>query len=333
MSGAIRVLIVDDSNIMREMFKSILSADSGIEVVAVAKDGFEGVKKAFDLKPEVIIMDFKMPVIPGFEAIEHIMEKNPIPIIMVSSVDVKVIGSALDIGAMDFVSTTQDIDNLSRELVEKIKIAAKVKPLLRMKLKQNQGKISEGQRLSNKVIAIGVSTGGPQALQVILSNLPSDLPVGVLVVQHMSAGFIAGLIEWLKASTHFDIKIAQEGDVLTSGKIFFAPDDRNLIIDSTYTINLKKEALVNALHIPSIDVMMASVAQSFGVNAIGVLLTGMGIDGVEGMRVIKEMGGVTIAQDEKSSVAYGMNKMTIERGFAGRVVPLEKVAEEIVSLL
>jgi len=154
-----------------------------------------------------------------------------------------------------------------------------------------------------------------------------------LIVQHISAGFIAGLVEWLKAGAHFDIKIAQERDVLSNGKILFAPDDYNLTIDSSYSINLKKETATSAIHIPSIDAMMMSVADSFGVNAIGVLLTGIGNDGVEGMRAIKEVGGITIAQDEKSSVIFGMNKMAIENGSVDRVIPLEKIAEEIVSLL
>ena len=335
MADKIRVLIVDDSALMREALKTVLEQDPAIEVVGLAKDGKEGVEKAFALKPNVITMDLKMPVMSGLEAIESIMEELPIPIIVVSSMDTTVIVKALSIGAMDFVAVNSDIDTIAADLLSKIKIASRVKPLRRMNIKPCTIKVakepSKGE--SRKVVAIGVSTGGPQALQQILAGIPSNFPAGILIVQHMSRGFIGGLVEWLNATSCLHVSLASTGDVLKKGMIMLAPDDFHTRIDDGGRIILSENIGKSTIHIPSIDVMMKSVADSYGENAIGIIMTGMGQDGLEGIRAIKKAGGLTIAQDEKSSVVYGMNKAAVDAGLIDRVVPLERIAEELIKMV
>ncbi|MBF0123171.1 MAG: chemotaxis-specific protein-glutamate methyltransferase CheB [Candidatus Omnitrophica bacterium] len=328
-SKKIRVLVVDDSTLMREAIRVVLDSDPLIEVVGVAQDGEEGVAKALTLKPDVITMDMKMPIMSGLEAIEKIMEENPIPIIVVSSSDVKVIVHALSVGAMDFVSVSQEIDDIAKDLLEKVKIASRVKPIRRMRIRPVYKRAPLIGSSTDKVVAIGISTGGPQALQVILSSLPVDLKVSIIIVQHMSAGFIPGLIEWLRPNCQYAIREAKAGETLQSRVVFFAPDHFNLTVDSSHHIVLKEDVSRKMFHVPNVDEMLKSVALSFGKKAIGVLMTGMGQDGVEGMMAIKRAGGVTIAQDEGSSVIFGMNQMAIKSGCVDKIVPLDKMSEEI----
>jgi two-component system chemotaxis response regulator CheB len=329
MMDKIRVLIVDDSALAREALKEIINSDSGLEVIAEAKDGREGVEKALVLKPDVITMDLKMPLMGGLEAIEEIMNKMPIPIIVVSSLDVSVIVKALSIGVMDFVAITQDIEKISEDLIEKIKIASRIKPIRRIKIPVCSKKSVVAKVETAKVVVIGVSTGGPQALQVVFAGLPSGFKAGVLVVQHIANGFIEGLAEWLKSCCALDISVAKSGEILKSGSILFAPDNYNLHILGTGEINLKEDITRKMSHVPSIDEAMKSAAEAYGENAVGVLMTGMGRDGVEGLKAIKMSGGKTIAQDEKSSVVFGMNKAAIDCGCVDVVVPLEEIAGEV----
>ncbi len=207
-NGKIRVLIVDDSALMREALKNILESDAAVEVIGMAKDGREGFEKTLALKPDVITMDLKMPVMTGVEAIEKIMEEMPVPIIVVSSMEINVIVKALSIGAMDFVAVTSDIETISKELIDKVKIASRVKAIRRIKIKP-YNKISKDapHKAVSKVVVIGVSTGGPQALQEVLSGLPIDFHGGILIVQHMSKGFIEGLAEWLHSITRLAVRV------------------------------------------------------------------------------------------------------------------------------
>ncbi len=335
MNGKIRVLIVDDSALMREALKSIIEKDPVIEVVGLAKNGKEGVEKALLLKPDVITMDLKMPMMSGLEATEAIMEELPIPIIVVSSMDITVIVKALSIGAMDFVAVTSDIETIAADLITKIKIASHVKPLRRMKIRACPVKAPKELRgkETSKVVAIGVSTGGPQALQQVLAKLPPDFPCGILIVQHMSKGFIDGLAEWLNTASCLHVNIAKAGDILKKGMIMLAPDDLHMRIGSDGRIVLSENTSKAIVHVPSIDVMMKSVADYYQENAIGVIMTGMGQDGVDGIRAIRKAGGKTIAQDEKSSVIFGMNKAAIDMGLIDKVVSLERIAEEITNMV
>lgn len=329
----IRVLIVDDSALMRQALKNILESVDLFEIAAEAIDGRDAIAKAKLLKPDVITMDLKMPFVSGLEAIEEIMENNPIPIIVVSSLDKDIIIKTLSMGAMDFVAVTQDIDQISKELIEKVKIASRIRPLRRMKFSYpvSHSKITSKKNVQ-KVIGIGVSTGGPQALQEIFMRLPADFPAGIIVVQHMSKGFIQGLVDWLNSCSHLEIKLACHGDILKSSTVLLAPDGCNITIDENARIILSQDATGKMSHVPSIDVMLNSIAKSFKENAVGVLLTGMGKDGVEGMRSIKHAGGIAIAQDEQSSIIFGMNKIAIDTGCVDKVVSLNKIPEELCEL-
>ncbi len=333
MADKIRVLIVDDSALVRDALKSILESDGAIEVVGMAKNGMEGVEKAFALKPNVITMDLKMPMMDGLEAVQRIMEENPIPIVVVSSMDMKVIIQALTIGAMDFVPVTGDMNAIASDLLSKVKIASRVKPIKRFKIRIPVPVRSFKKPENLKVVAIGVSTGGPQALQVLLAHVPANFPGAILVVQHMSKGFITGLVEWLKYTTKSEIKVAVEGDVIKASTIFIAPDDYHMEAGDDGRIRLTANTDKAITHIPSIDVMMRSVARVYGENAIGLIMTGMGKDGVIGMKAIKDAKGHTIAQDEKTSIIFGMNKVAIECQCIDHIVSLEKIIDEIFELI
>ncbi len=329
----IRVLIVDDSSLMREALRSVISADQELEVVGLAANGKEGVEKALVLKPDVITMDLKMPVMTGLEAIEKIMEEQPVPIIVVSSLDVSVIVKALSMGAMDFVSVAQDIDDIAKDLITKIKIASRVKAVRRLKPKSFQPVQNAVKKTSQKAVAIGVSTGGPQALLAVLSKLPKDFPAPVLIVQHMSKGFIGGLAEWLQSNCSIAVRVAGSQEEVKPGTAYLAPDEYNMTIDSMCRTVLSEESSKLMPHIPSIDVLMMSVAKACGPNSIGLIMTGMGSDGVEGIKAVKAAGGTTIAQDEKTSAVFGMNKAAIATGCVDRVVPLDGIAEELIRTL
>ncbi|MEI8350131.1 MAG: chemotaxis-specific protein-glutamate methyltransferase CheB [Candidatus Omnitrophota bacterium] len=331
----VRVLIVDDSVLMREALRAILSSDPGLEVVGMARDGREGVEKALALKPDVITMDLRMPIMSGLETIEAIMEESPISIIVVSTMDVSVIVKALGIGAMDFVAVAQDIDAIAKDLIEKVKIASRVKPLRRMKMRPSPSGaiVSRKTGKEAKVVALGISTGGPQALNELFARLPAHFPAGILVVQHISVGFINGLAEWLKGNSPLQMQVAKAGDTIKPGSVLFAPDNYNMTVNESGEIVLREDVTKHLLHVPSIDLMMQSVAQAYGKDSIGVLMTGMGKDGFEGIKQIKAAGGTTIAQDEATSVVFGMNKMVIDAGFIDKVLPLHEIAAELERLV
>ncbi len=340
----IRVLVVDDSPLLKNILTSIIDSDPSLEVIETADNGQEGVEKAITFKPDVITMDLTMPVMNGVEAIKKIMEDTPTPIIIASTMEIKTIIKAFGLGAMDFVSISQDVEKFGNDLIQKIKIASKVKPLKRLKTiapfiiapiapTSTEADTVVKKEKASKVVAIGVSTGGPQSLATVLSLLPHHLEAGLLIVQHISKGFINGLADWLRSGAHLNIEAARENKILKNNMVLMAPDDRHLQINANGLINLSKNRNKPIIHIPSIDVMMESVAKSYGKDAIGVIMTGMGTDGVEGIRAIKKAGGITIAQDEKTSVVFGMNKIAIDTGCVDKVVPLDKIAEEIVKIV
>ena len=331
----IRVLIVDDSALVRVALRTILESDPIFEVVGEAKDGREGVEKTFRLKPNVVTMDLKMPVMGGVEAIKEIMEKIPTPVIIISSLDVNVIVRALGAGAMDFVPVTGEVETIADEVIEKVRIASRIRPLKHIHLKPLVHKVAERglPESSKKIVVIGISTGGPQALQVLFSQLPENFPAGIIVVQHMANGFVEGLTEWLQGSSPLQIRVAKAGDIIQRGTVLFAPDAVNLGISEQGTIFLKEDHSHKMLYVPSINFLMESAAMNYGQNLVGVLMTGMGSDGADGLGRIQRQGGVTIAQDEKSSIIFGMNKVAIEKGYADHILPLEKIADELIRLV
>ncbi len=332
MPNKIRVLVVDDSALVRQSLKAILNSDPEIEVIGEARNGKEGYEKTLLLKPNVITMDLTMPVMDGAEAIAAILEECPTPIVVVSSMDTKVIVKALALGAMDFVAVTGEIGEISADLIEKVRIASRVRPIRRMRLSHAPRKIPIKKEIASKVVAIGVSTGGPQALQILFSKMPADFPAGILVVQHIAPGFIQGLADWLGQTTSLHYQVAKTGDVPKPGLVLFAPDGVHMTIDDQERIVLKEDVTKKMLHVPSIDVMMQSVAEVYQESAVGVIMTGMGRDGVEGISAIKSSGGHTIAQDEKSSAIYGMNKLAVDQGLISRVLALEHIADELIRV-
>jgi len=329
----IRVLVVDDSPFRREAIMAILHTDPKIQVVGSAADGRQALDKTLALRPKVITMDIQMPVMNGFEAIEAIMCQAPTSIVVTSGIDVKTVVKALSLGAMDFVILSADMDAMAKELIEKVKIASLVKPIRRIGPGRRVGPgMSVDSNGAFEVVAVGVSTGGPAALAQVFASLPPGLPIGMLVVQHMARGFIGGLVEHLRSQTRYDLRVAREGQAFEKGTVLFAPDDRHLRIGHDYRVELAEDHGLVGSYVPSIDVMMESVAQVYHARAVGVLMTGMGGDGVQGMKAIWKAGGSTIAQDEETSVVFGMNRMAIESGCVDRVVPLPLLGDEIARL-
>jgi two-component system chemotaxis response regulator CheB len=314
--------------------------------VGTAMDGAFGLAKIEHLRPDVVTLDLEMPRMDGMEMLRQIMKKYNVPVIIVSALSTDgamTTFKALALGALDFVAKPRDaasahMDEIATDLIRKIKIAAKtkgrnaVRPALADRPKP-QKLASRPPKEPTKVVAIGVSTGGPYALQYLLSQLPGDFPGSIVIVQHMPEGFTEMFARRLNECCAIDVKEAQSGDLLIAGRALICPGNRHLKTRRRAlagTVALSDEDRVNG-HRPSVDVMFRSVAAEFGPRAIGVLMTGMGDDGAAGMGLIKNAGGLTIAQTEDTCVVYGMPKAAIERGFAMRAVPLELMANALVN--
>lgn len=339
----VRVLVVDDSALMRKLIPQILQTDASIEVVGTAMDGNFGLKKIEELKPQVITLDLEMPGMGGLDMLKEIMRSHRIPVIVVSSHSTdgaSITLKALSLGAFDFVAKPQDVaarmPEIAAELIGKIKAAAHSRALPVIAPQDFQRRIKDGaplKRRASRVVAIGVSTGGPQALQYLLPQLPADFPVALLIVQHMPEGFTETFARRLDDICSIRVKEAQSGDLLLAGRALIAPGNRHLKVKRLsldLVAVLSEEEKVNG-HRPSADVLFQSVAQEFGDKSIAVLMTGMGDDGARGMGAVKQAGGLTIAQSEASCVVYGMPKAAIERGFAVRVVPLDALANALLA--
>jgi two-component system, chemotaxis family, protein-glutamate methylesterase/glutaminase len=345
-SDRIRVLVVDDSALMRKLIPQILARDNTIEVVGTAMDGEFGLKKIEDLRPDVVTLDLEMPRMDGMETLRQITKKHKVPVIIVSALSTEGAAAtfkALSLGALDFVAKPRDaasahMDEIAEDLIKKIKIASKtkvrnaVRPALVERPKTHKP-VSRPRKEPTRVVAIGISTGGPYALQYLLSQLPGDFPGSIVIVQHMPEGFTDMFSRRLNECCAIDVKEAQSGDLLIAGRALICPGDRHMKLRRmplASTVVLSDEDRVNG-HRPSVDVLFRSVAAEFGPRAIGVLMTGMGDDGAAGMGLIKDAGGLTIAQNEDTCVVFGMPKAAIERGFATRVVPLELLPNALVN--
>ena len=347
MSEPIRVLVVDDSALMRKMIPQILEREPSIKVVGTAMDGAFALKKIEELKPDVVTLDLEMPRMDGMEALRQIMRYRRLPVIIVSALSTQGASAtfkALALGAFDFVTKPQDVSSnsvlreISADLVAKIKVAAhsqarNVVPMeaTPIESKRSSKLAKRRKEAPTKVVAIGISTGGPNALQYVLSQLPADFSGAILVVQHMPEGFTEMFARRLDESCAIEVKEAQSGDLLLAGRALICPGNRHMKVRRMPlgdTVVLTDDPKVNG-HRPSVDVLFRSVSQEFGPNAVAVLMTGMGDDGAEAMGAVKAAGGLTIAQDEGSSVVYGMPKAAIERGHAVRVVALDALAHTI----
>lgn len=341
MTKMIRVLVADDSAVMRKLLKDILETDTGVKVVATARNGAEAVRIATEQKIDVITMDIEMPKMDGLTALQHIMSKKPTPTIMLSAMDkshADIVMKSLDHGAVDFISKTSgtlslDIDKIGEGIIEKVKMAAGINVKRITCAITGKPLIYTRRRIYKKdrIIAIGASTGGPKALLEILSLLPRDIPAGIVITQHMPKGFTESFSERLNWQSSVETKEAEDGDKVAPGMALVAPGDFHMeIINGRVALNKKPK--VNSVR-PSVDVMMRSVADTYGKNALGVLLTGMGADGAKGMKEIKDRGGRTIAQDENTCIVFGMPNEAISLGAVDKVVPLERIASEILHCL
>ncbi len=330
----VRVLVVDDSALMRKLIPQMLAADESIEVVGTAMDGSFCLKKIEELKPNVVTLDLEMPGMNGIDALKEIMRREPVPVIVFSSHSTEgasVTMKALGLGAFDFVTKPKDatahMAETARELIAKVKAAAdcKLKPRMLNGLPPKPEKVAAAAGSPTKVVGIGVSTGGPQALEYVLSSLPGDFPGAIAVVQHMPDGFTDMFARRLDEVCPLRVKEAQSGDLLQPGRVLICPGSRHMKVKRLPLGDiavLSDEPRVNG-HRPSVDVLFRSLAEEFRANAVGVIMTGMGDDGAEGLGVVKKEGGMTIAQSEESCVVYGMPKAAIERGYAVRVVGLD----------
>lgn len=345
MSQKLRVLVVDDSALMRKLIPQILARDSEIEVVGTAMDGAFGLKKIEDLRPDVVTLDLEMPRMDGMETLRQITRRFRVPVIVVSALTTDGASAtfkALAMGAFDFVAKPRDaasahMDEIAADLIDKIKVAAKSKmrnttpPVIVDRPKPNKPAMRL-RREATKVVAIGISTGGPNALQYLLAQLPGDFPGSIVVVQHMPEGFTEMFARRLDESCAIDVKEAQSGDLLIAGRALVCPGDRHIKVRRMplgNTVVLSDEPRMNG-HRPSVDILFRSVAMEFGSRAMGILMTGMGDDGANGLGLIKDAGGLTIAQSEESCTVFGMPKAAIERGHAMRVVPLDMLANTLV---
>ncbi|MDF2942418.1 MAG: chemotaxis response regulator [Herbinix sp.] len=337
MTKKIKVLIVDDSILFREVLLRGLSSDDLIEVVATANDPFDARDKIIKYEPDVMTCDVEMPKMNGIEFIQRLMPQYPLPILVVSSTSGTVF-DAMNAGAVDFVakpdlSSAKNVEGFIRDLIAKIKIACNAK--VQKSIEENTSKKIESTSITdkNKIIAIGASTGGTEAIYSILKKLPSDIP-GIVIVQHIPPNFSRMFAERLNNTTSLVVKEAKTGDYVEKGQVLIAPGDKHMMIrriGERYKVECFDDERVNG-HCPSVDVLFESVAKEAGKNAVGVILTGMGYDGAKGLMSMRRKGARTIGQDEKSCVVYGMPKVAFNIGAVEKQTPLENIAYAIYSM-
>ncbi len=351
----VQVLVVDDSALMRKLISDLLESDPRIEVMDTARDGVEAVEKVAALHPDVVTMDIQMPRMSGLEALSHIMSQCPTPVVMLTGLtDPQMAIEALERGAVDFVvkpsgTISVDIYKVRQELIEKVKLATlvnlrkvapRVEPTARPPLPPPPAPpptLGEGSPIpaGGRAVAIGASAGGPRTLDYLLGRLPAGLPAPVLVVQHMPSGFTRSFAQRLNERSLLAVKEAEDGDIVRPGQAYIAPGDHHMLVEKRSgreIIRLDQSLRVKGLR-PAVDVTLCSVAEAYGTGSIGVILTGMGSDGTEGLQAIKERGGITIAQDKATSVIYGMPRAAVKSGCVDKVLPLDEIPEEIVRLL
>ena len=340
--GKIRVLVVDDSAFVRQALTRMLSSAPDIEVVGVAVDGGDGLAKARQLAPDVVTLDIQMPRMGGLECLRRLMHENPLPVLLLSShtrEGAEVTLRGLELGALDFVDKSSVHGNMNLlELAEELKL--KVRALAGTRVARAPEvwvapplEFPPRPAVRAELVAIGTSTGGPPALQTIIPSLPQGLAAAILVVQHMPLGFTRSLAERLDARSALRVREAEDGEGIVPGQVLIAPAGRHLKLrkrGAAVRILLDEEPR-GSLHRPSVDVLMSSVARVYGPRALGVVLTGMGADGVEGLRAIRAAGGRTLAESEETCVIYGMPKAAVEAGVVERSVPLGRMAAEILA--
>ncbi|MGD6942142.1 protein-glutamate methylesterase/protein-glutamine glutaminase [Cytobacillus gottheilii] len=361
----INVLIVDDSAFMRKLIADFLTEDPRIHIIGTARNGEDGLKKTIELKPDVVTMDVEMPVLNGLDALKLIMEKNPVPVLMLSSTTKEGAENtiqAIAYGAIDFIAKPSgaislDLHKIKQELIEKVVSvsSANIKQLVKYPLEkkiptnspQNYSKIEPtkilGQKdgfksswkpTDSKIVCIGTSTGGPRALQAVLTRLPSAIPAPIVIVQHMPAGFTHSLANRLNHLSQITVKEAEDGEILQKGTAYIAPGGYHLQVMKKGTSLQAKlnQAEARNGHRPSVDVMFESVSMIEGFAKVAVIMTGMGSDGSKGLMALKEKGNVkAIAESEESSIVYGMPKSAIATNLVDEVKKVDLIAEAIIK--
>ncbi|MGD6805489.1 MAG: protein-glutamate methylesterase/protein-glutamine glutaminase [Candidatus Bathyarchaeia archaeon] len=334
--GQIEVLVVDDSLLMQRVITDVLQSDTQIHVVGTARDGEEALLKIASLRPDVVTMDIEMPKMNGLTAVRRIMETNPTPVIMVSSLtqrEAMLTLKALEFGAVDYVpkpsgQISLNMESVREELISKVKTAIFAN-LSRQKTSVPQEVLRIPVKVNEKIISIAASTGGPPAVTKVLTSLPAEVPP-ILIVQHMPKGVTKLFAQGLNNTCKFTVKEAQEGDHVQDRLALIAPGGFHMVVTKNKRIHLTTDAPVNFVR-PAADVLMFSLAEIYGSKNVGVVLTGMGSDGAKGIAAIKGRGGTTIAQDQKSSVVYGMPHVAFQTGCVDKVAALNEIPKEILK--
>lgn len=356
----IKVLVVDDSRFYRNRLCEILASDKRIQVIATAENGRDAIEQALSLKPDVITMDIEMPVMDGISAVREIMKKRPTPILIFSSLTTEGAQAtldALDAGAVDFLlkrldKLSQSNQDFRKSICSKIRILGRrAATFLSQHQKVNQyiapyatARDAPGSRQGinlkkrehylnrYKLVVMGASTGGPVAVQSILSLLPEDFPVPIIVVQHMPAAFTGPLAKRLDSLSKLAVKEAEDGDVLSGHCVYIAPGGKQLCLEkrSSATILRVRDSYEGEQYKPSVDITYKSVCEIYGRAALAIILTGMGTDGRDGAAFLKKAGSAIWAQDERTSIVYGMPQAVIEAGLADRILPISDIAQQLV---
>ncbi len=340
----IKVLVVDDSAFSRQTIKAMLESDPAISVVGVAHDGINAITKALKLKPDLITLDLEMPEMDGFSFLRWLMSQKPTPVIMVSSYgDSKTVFKALELGAVDFIAkptmkASVELKNIEKDLLKKVRGVGgfNLRALNRARRLQarDEGVAKEGVADTEiRLVAIGASTGGPPAIQLVLTELPDGFPAGIVISQHMPSGFTKSLADRLDKLCKLDVKEAEQGDLVREGSVLICPGGHHMSFKKrgdNVRVNLVR-ASHEDMYVPSVDIMMGAASDIYGRNMMGVVLTGMGSDGVEGMQRVRDGGGYCITESEETSVVFGMPAGVIKAGAAHKVVPLDDVASEILN--
>jgi two-component system, chemotaxis family, protein-glutamate methylesterase/glutaminase len=345
---SINVVVVDDSAFMRKSISMMLESDPAIKVVATARDGQDGINKIREFRPDLVTLDIEMPVMDGLSALRIIMKELPLPVIMISSLTsegAQATLDALNLGAVDFIPkelsyVSVDIKKIREDLISKVKTIVRSRPFRLRPPRPSPRPVSRpaahggpvwnipaaaGKKL--KAVVLGISTGGPFALLQTIPKLPADFPLGIAIVQHMPPRFTKSLAERLDSLSALNVREAADGDVLEPGMVLLAPGGQHMTFrrKGGYVVAAIGPEPSNTLYRPSADIMISSAVEAINGPLLGVIMTGMGKDGLEGLKLVKQKGGFVIAQDEDSCVVYGMPRAAVEEGVADAILPLEGI--------
>lgn len=332
---SIRVLVADDSELFREVLARVVAAEPGFEVVATAADGDAAAGLAAAHKPDVITMDLNMPDSDGFSGIARIMAETPTPILVLTANREEAVGfRALSLGALDILEkprATDDLDDFGALLRSRLRLLAGVKVIRHLRGLRDKKAPAPRKGVRPEVVVVGASLGGPRALATLLRGLPAGFPAPIAVVQHIADGFTEGLASWLASESRLAVSEARDGEPLRPGRVLLAPTGRHLLV-AEGVARLSDAPPVDTFK-PSVTPLFLSAARVYGARCCGILLTGMGRDGAEGLRAIRQAGGATFAQDEATSAVFGMPRAAIEAGAVERVLPLEEIPRALLELL